>query len=409
MDSVPFRAPRPQTSGPLHPQIGVIGLVPQPWSSMWQPRHHVMAALARYFHVVWMEPATEWREVPQRFLPARRPAPAERPDSAGFSVYTPPPWLPKLYNPEFLARWCHHARLGAARRMLLRRGCRRIVLYLWRPELGAALDSVPHDASFYHIDDEYSFSDEEVPVTERERQLIAAVDHVFIHSPALLRKKGSINPCTSFIPNGVDYGVFSRPAPEPEDMAGLARPRIGYIGHLKKHLDWELLDGLAERHPEWSFVYVGGAEPHPELQAYLARLARLSNVHFLGPKTTREIAMYPQHFDVCMMPYRHMAYTRYIYPLKLHEYLASGQPVVGTRIRSLLDFDDVVALADTLDEWSAALVGSLHPSARSKDRREARREVARQHGWDVLSRRIAETILSHLREQAVGESALCAG
>jgi hypothetical protein len=39
--------------------------------------------------------------------------------------------------------------------------------------------------------------------------------------------------------------------------------------------------------------------------------------------------------------------------MKLHEYLASGRPVVGSPIRSK-DFVHVIRLARTTDEWSTA-------------------------------------------------------
>ncbi|MCI0591185.1 MAG: hypothetical protein L0Y67_06235 [Gammaproteobacteria bacterium] len=42
----------------------------------------------------------------------------------------------------------------------------------------------------------------------------------------------------------------------------------------------------------------------------------------------------------------------YIYPLKLHEYLAAGRPVVSASIQTLLDFKHVVSLAGSVDEWN---------------------------------------------------------
>ena len=68
-----------------------------------------------------------------------------------------------------------------------------------------------------------------------------------------------------------------------------------------------------------------------ELLSVLAELEEQPNVHFLGAKTPEELVGYPAHFDACIMPYRMDDYTKYIYPLKLHEYLASGRPVVASR------------------------------------------------------------------------------
>src|SRR4029453_1421101 len=43
-------APRPS---PLMPDVGVIALVPDPWTGIWQSRHYILTRLARFFHVVW--------------------------------------------------------------------------------------------------------------------------------------------------------------------------------------------------------------------------------------------------------------------------------------------------------------------------------------------------------------------
>jgi glycosyltransferase involved in cell wall biosynthesis len=268
---------------------------------------------------------------------------------------------------------------------------------LWRPEFAAALSSIKFDLSCYHIDDEYSFSCDEMPIHPTEVALIKAVDQVFIHSPALLEKKGHINPATLFVPNGVDYKAYAEPVDPPLDLRAVPRPRIGYTGHLKKQLDWPLILELCAERPEWSFVFVGSPNPnHPEILPFLEALRGRQNTYFLGEKSVRELASYPQHFDVCIMPYKADGYTKYIYPLKLHEYLASGSPVVGARIRSLEEFESVVALARTRWEWSRAIAAGMDRHTSSEERRAARQAIAKQHDWDLLVRRIAAAITKGL-------------
>ena len=273
------------------------------------------------------------------------------------------------------------------------RGCQKIVLYLWRPEFEYALSSVSFDLSCYHIDDEYSFSPVETGPDERETRLIAAVDQVFLHSSGLLGKKGKINPHTAYVPNGVDYQAFSTPVPEPLDLVSIPHPRIGYTGWIKRQLDFQLLLQLSKCHPDWSFIFVGPQnDSHPEIIPWIRELSSLPNVYFLGGKSTQELCAYPQHFDVCIMPYVVNDYTNCIYPLKLHEYLASGRPVIGARIRSLEEFSNVVNLASVPDEWSAAISTALNRTGTDIRNREARQAVARQHDWESLVGQIAATI-----------------
>lgn len=384
---------------PTRGDIGVIALVSEPWSMRWQPRHHVLTRLARRFHVVWVSPAHEWRAIMRRRPPVEPFAHLGLP---GFTVYRPELWLPHVYRPAWLGAALFRRRLRCARAILRKRGCTRIVLHLWHYRYASAIAAIGHDLSCYYIDDEYSFSEVECPIDPAEHALLERVDQVFIHSRTLLEKKGGLNPHTMFTPNGVHYEAFARAEPEPRDLAPIPRPRIGYIGYVKKQLDWALLATLARTHPGWSFVFVGKRSPHPEIAAALAEMAALPNVHFLGERPTPELAKYPQHFDVCLMPYRATAYTAYIYPLKLHEYLATGRPVVGTRIPALEEFDGLVRLADGAAEWSRAIAASLEPDASSPERCAARQAEARRHDWDLLVSRIADCMEQRLAERLAG-------
>jgi glycosyltransferase involved in cell wall biosynthesis len=386
MTSSPIAAP------PLMPDVGVIALVPNRWSAHWQPRNHVLTRLARHFHVVWVNPAPEWRDVVRRPLSFRVTDPHPAP---GLTVHSPDLHLPQLYRPRSIARRLFQQRLRGARRSLIQAGCTRIILYIWHPRFVDALSAIPCDLTCYHIDDEYSFSPVDQPISPEEMRLLTESDHVFIHSPGLLEKKGSINPNTTFVPNGVDYDAFARPAPIPPELMAIPRPRIGYAGWLKRQLDWSLLSHLAERHPAWSFVLVGGQKNSEKTAAPIAELSKRANVHILGRKPTAALAAYPQHFDVCIMPYRVDDYTKYIYPMKLHEYLAAGRPTVGAPIAALQEFTDVVALPSTAEEWSEALTAALRAGENTPERRAARQRVAREHDWQVLVDRIARAMVGH--------------
>lgn len=370
------------SESPLVPEVGVIALVSDAWSEEWQPRHQVVLRLARYFQVAWLGPLPNWSEV---FQPTAVPKIA----FPGFKVYKPGYLLPSVHRPQWLRELSFRFHLNRARRQLMRQGARKIVLYLWRPEYSQALNLVPHDLSCYHLDDEYSFSPVETTVDENEACLLRNVDRVIVHSPGLYEKKGGFNPNTTVISNGVDYDSFSSPVAEPRDLADIPHPRIGYTGVLKRQLDWNLLLYLAKCHPEWSFVFVGPTAPHQEIRSVMAELSQQPNVYFLGSKPVWELGAYPQHFDVCIMPYISNDYTKYIYPLKLHEYLASGRPVVSTRIRSLEGFEHMVGLPVNPQQWSSMLLDALSPSANTKESRAARQAVACEHDWELLVARVA--------------------
>lgn len=396
--ALPAAATGPHASapGPLLPDVGVLALPPDRWGNYWGSRHQVLTRLAAWFHVVWVDPAREWREV---WL--RRAGPEERvgeppPPYPGFARYSPPPWLPHLYRPPPLSRALTRARWRQARRTLAARGCRTIVLDLWKPYFEAALDAVPHDLSCYHITDEYTYSPIERPIEPSERRVLSRVDQVFILSRASYEKKAPLNPHSLLLGNGVDHAAFSLPHAEPPDLAAIPRPRIGYVGSLKEHLDFELLLGLARRHPSWSFVLVGPERYLGAKASQLARLRAMTNVHCLGPRPLAALPAYDQHMDVCMLCYAVNGYTKFVSPLKLGEYLASGRPIVGSPLPTHEEFADVIALAKTPEEWSAALMRALDPSESGPARVEARRRIARRFDWSELVERIAGAICERL-------------
>jgi glycosyltransferase involved in cell wall biosynthesis len=319
-------------------------------------------------------------------------------------VYQPEFWLPLIGRPAWLAQLTSRARLNQAWQRLRDCGCAKVVLYIWRPDFADALEQAPHyDLSIYHVDDEYSFSPTQVEITPAERHLLEASGQVFIHSPSLMERKGGINPNSQFLPNGAEYQLYATPAPEPEDLASIPHPRIGYMGYLKQMLDWVLLLELSARHREWSFVFVGSCRPHAEMADALREITRRPNVYLLGGKPVERLGGYPQHFDVCIMPYRLDDYTNCIYPLKMHEYLASGQPVVSSPVRSVLEFRNVIALARSGEEWSKAITYALSPQENSAERRAERQAVARIYDWDTLVAKIAGVIAQRIGVAVPGD------
>jgi glycosyltransferase involved in cell wall biosynthesis len=382
--------------GPLLPDIGLLALPYHRYSTRWMTPHHVLTRLSTYFHVVWLEPPLHWREAGlagQRLRELWELAATLPPN---FHIQPPEAWLPDVHRPGTLSRAVTRARIRRAWQRLRFLGCDTRVIHLWHHRFHAALGVGEPHLSLYHIDDEYSFMREPGPMEPGERRVLGDVDQVFAISPALMQRKGGINTHMAFAPEGVDYELYASPLPEPADMAGLPHPRIGYTGFLKDQLDWPLLRTLAERHPAWSFVFVGANKTTGATRAFVDDMAKMPNVHLLGAKTVWELAPYPQHFDVCTMPYSVTGYTHNIYPLKLHEYLASGRPAVGTPIRSLLDFVNVVGVAAGVDEWSASLAAALEPAATSDAAAHNRQQIARQHDWNVLVADIARTICERL-------------
>ena len=93
-----------------------------------------------------------------------------------------------------------------------------------------------------------------------EDELARASDMVLTNSTFFAKRFGRLNRNTFPIETGVDLSVYdaSKVYPEPEDMKMIPRPIIGYMGTVNStRLDIPLLEELAGRCRQWSFVFVG--------------------------------------------------------------------------------------------------------------------------------------------------------
>jgi hypothetical protein len=188
--------------------------------------------------------------------------------------------------------------------------------------------------------------------------------------------------------NGADVEAFFRAAnrDEPQDIVNIPHPRIGYVGALNRKVDFPLIATIARSRPAWHWVLVGRVEgrdleSEPELAAAFRACQSMANVHFLGQKHRSEIPAYVGHMDVNTMCYRHGAKGWWTSgsPLKLHEYLCSGQPVVSAPLPAVRKFSDILEIAGAPEEWLEALSRLLvAPDARDAERI----AVALQNSWD---------------------------
>jgi glycosyltransferase involved in cell wall biosynthesis len=278
------------------------------------------------------------------------------------------------------------------------------VLWIFHPRFGYLVDHLRFERLVYHAYDLYSHTaDWTARSEEAQRRLLARADLIVCSSEriALELRQHSGKP-VHVVPNGVDFERFAaaRSAAEPAEFAAIPRPRIGYVGSLNQKVDFALLETLSARRPDWHFVLagrtigLGGAET-----ARFERLVDRPNVHFLGQKSTAEIAAYTAALDVGLLCYRTSgAWTEGIYPLKLHEYLACGLPVVSSDFPAARDFPDVVWIARDEDDWQQRIDHAL--AVRDPGAVEERMAVARANSWDQRAAQLDALLVEALASEA---------
>jgi UDP-galactopyranose mutase len=354
------------------------------WDFVWQRPQHVMSRLARDREVYFVEE-------PLFRADAGAPpdgATLELREADGVVVAQPvcrdpgPGGEPAL--DEMFVRLTEE--LVRSRRL------REVTAWFYTPMLLPAISRLSPDLVVYDAMDELSlFKGAPPELLPRERRLLEEADVVFTGGVSLGRAKARLHDNVHAFPSGVEVEHYRQALlPEtrvPEDLADLARPRVGYFGVVDERLDLGLLDGIAAARPDLQIVLIG-----PVVKIDAADLPRRPNLHYLGQKEYRDLPAYVKGFDVCMMPFALNDATRFISPTKTLEYMAAHKPIVSTPVADVVgQYGDAVRIVGDVNAFSTAIDTAL---AETPDEREARvareRRLLARSTWDAIVARMGE-------------------
>ena len=193
----------------------------------------------------------------------------------------------------------------------------------------------------------------------------------------------------AFVDHGVDFDRFAaegvryeQGGVEPEDIRGIARPRVGFVGGIDSHtFDARLFLEVAEKLPQCQFVMVGACSL-PE------GWCSLKNVHLFGQRPYEDVASYMAACDVLIMPWNQNDWIKACNPVKLKEYLATGRPVVSTPFPELAFYADYVSVVKSAEEFAAKIKCKIA----SPDRPEVLRARVCSHTWEQKALDICEVL-----------------
>jgi glycosyltransferase involved in cell wall biosynthesis len=374
-----------------------------PWEGMWKSRHQLMSRFSREMPVVYVEPPvslralrTERGSLSRIFADLGRGIGQFEPN---VTVFHSPSYLP-VSGSQSLAGITRGLWLRAIRKTLRKAGIRKPIVWLSRPERQFIIGEMDETFSIYHAVDEYAGY---TGLGEQARQRLLSteaavmdnVDLIVVASPELEHAKRGDGRDILVLENGVEpteYAHAKATGIEPEDLAAIPGPRIGYSGLIGKRLDIELIRAAAEHRPDCSFVLMGKVDPR-ECEDALAALEALPNVFLLGEKPGSEVASYVVGFDVGLLPYAINLETRHISPIKMYEYWAAGVPVVSTAIPAAERHDFAVDVANSRQEFLSLIDGQLDRAGSPEADRLV--ELANQNSWQSR----VDTIANELRRK----------
>jgi len=140
--------------------------------------------------------------------------------------------------------------------------------------------------------------------------------------PRILRAKGLGDKPVAVIPLGIDVERFA--SAEATDLAGIPRPRVGFVGRLEpvKGLD-VLMDAYRRLETPASLVVAGDGSERHRLQG--------ASVHVLPPVTYARLPGFLKSLDVLVLPsVTILPMHREQFGRVLVEAMAAGVPVIGS-------------------------------------------------------------------------------
>lgn len=176
---------------------------------------------------------------------------------------------------------------------------------------------------------------------------------------------------------------------------------VGYAGGLRSGNGVELILELSTRFPGHSFHIVGGGED--EIAAW-KRLQKSANVHWHGRLPPAQVHGFLAACDILLAPYQHGPKTasgrdtsRWMSPLKIFEYMASGVPMVVSDfpvLREVLD-QEMAMMVEPEDTagWEQAIAQlAKFPERRAQIGAAAFAAYEENYTWLARSRRVLEGV-----------------
>lgn len=282
----------------------------------------------------------------------------------------------------------------------------RRVVWHYTPMALPLVRQIDADCIVYDCMDELSaFRDPPAGLQLREDQLLGRCDLVFTGGRSLHEAKRERHHAVHCFPSSVDVGHFGKAREpgrrDPDDMAAIPRPRIGFFGVIDERCDLPLIEGLATARPDWHFVLIG-----PTAKIDPDSLPQAANLHWLGMKSYPELPAYLGALDAGFMPFADNESTRFISPTKTPEFLAAGLPVVSTPVRDVVrDYGEpgLVEIASGVEAMEAAIG---HVLARQREPwLEAVDQALSSQSWDATWQAMHALVRPFLDQDAVADGA----
>jgi len=240
------------------------------------------------------------------------------------------------------------------------------------------------------------------------KRVIDSADHVLVAHTALLSliKKVNPNKPVDLIPNGVDTELFKPKPPslQAAEKIGLTGDEsvVAFSGHIMEHKGLDTLIAAAQivskQHHNVKFLIIGDGPQRREVESMVNRMGLSDRFVFTGFVSQEEMQEYLLLADVCVAPYKQMAYFKISLPetpMKAVEYMALGKPVVMSRIsdENVISWSGggILTEPDNVKEFASKILVLIEDETLRKTMGEkGRKYVEANLSWTKIAKKLDE-------------------
>ncbi|MFH1515441.1 MAG: glycosyltransferase, partial [bacterium] len=105
------------------------------------------------------------------------------------------------------------------------------------------------------------------------------------------------------------------------------------------------------------------------------------------------------YFDICTIPFLVNDMTMHVNPIKVYEYMATGLPVISSKLPEVLELGDIIHFYDNKHDLTSKIRSILNNKNNQIELSQRRIEKAMENSWDLRVMKIWELIERTLIEK----------
>jgi len=386
-------------------EYNFIVLAPNKWDGTWMNRQHIFSLLGKSHNVVYSNgPLFYWDYKLKRYKETSFLSQVSKCNNITLVEFGK--ILTRVPRFKLLDRFIKFSFKRQIKKNLDPE--KKTVLYIFNPLFSEYIDLIEHDLLVYHPYDDFSKLYSKGIAAGGDKRLATDSNLVITTSNMLKQTYEKHSQYVHFVPNGVDYELFSNPSLSGTEITeSHAKLKVGYTGSINSKIDVALLFNIFKQLDQVEFFVIGSEGDLDSFQKpEMELLKSLPNVHLLGKKILADVPNYMRIMDINIIPYRTDpdSFANAGYPLKLHEYFAVGKPIICSPIDSAFEFQDVLHIKNTAEQWVDCICSiQINANEFSDDMQEIRRNVAKENTWQNRASKIESLIRLEL-SKTVAES-----